>query len=173
MLSSLLVGAICLFERFLTALSNQCFQPRWASRSRILSAGWNASLYGLVTLCRLLYMLLVMSYQVGIIAVVVISLSIGQFFVEYCNHPQVDQDIHVQEALLPGSPRHRQNRTKPKPDSIFIHPYHSNLARADAAAFELGISGDTELVTGIRPADDQGWEHGKGRDVARELFGGG
>jgi len=78
----------------------------------------------------------------------------------------------VQEALL-GSPRHRQNRTKPKPDSIFIHPYHSNLARADAAAFELGITGDTELVAGNKPADDQGWEHGKGRDVARELFGGG
>lgn len=78
----------------------------------------------------------------------------------------------VQEALL-GSPRHRRSRTKPKPDSIFIHPCDSNLARADAAALELGIAGDTEFVTGNKSTDDQSWEHGKGRDVARQLFGGG
>ncbi|KAL4070722.1 hypothetical protein J3A83DRAFT_3254403 [Scleroderma citrinum] len=171
LLSSILVGVICLLERFLTALSGEKVQPRWVSRSRLLCAGWNASLYGLVTLCRLLYMLVAMSYQVGMIAIVVISLSIGQFIIEYRSHPQVDFEIpDVQEPLL-ESPRHRKTRTKSRPDSIFIHPYYSNLARADAAALELGTAGDTEFVQGNKPVDDHIWDHGKGRDVARELFG--
>ena len=62
-------------------------------------------------------------------------------------------------------------RTRSKPDSIFIHPNESNLARADAFALELGVGGDTELVHGNR-ADGQSWQLGKGRDIARETFGG-
>ncbi|KAL4069824.1 hypothetical protein V8B97DRAFT_640014 [Scleroderma yunnanense] len=164
--SSLRLGSLWSF-----LLSSILVQPRWVSRSRLLCAGWNASLYGLVTLCRLLYMLVAMSYQVGMIAIVVISLSIGQFIIEYRSHPQVDFEIpDVQEPLL-ESPRHRKTRTKSRPDSIFIHPYYSNLARADAAALELGTAGDTEFVQGNKPVDDHIWDHGKGRDVARELFG--
>ncbi|KIM62643.1 hypothetical protein SCLCIDRAFT_15786 [Scleroderma citrinum Foug A] len=151
-LSSLLVGVMCLFERW----------PRWASHPQILSAGWKASLYGLVTLCRLWVALHVTIPSVAL-------MSCDGLSYETISHNEVSS---AQEALL-GSPRHRQNRTKPKPDSIFIHPYQSNLAQADAAAFELSISGNMELVTGIRPSDDQGWEHSKGRDVARELFRGG
>lgn len=115
----------------------------------------------------------------------------GQFIVEYYNHPRPMESeserwyattpfywtntwtIHsVQEPLLDFATRRRKIRTKSRPDSIFIHPTHSNLARADAAALELGIAGDTELVKGNRPLDYQAWEHGKGKDVARQLFGG-
>lgn len=63
-------------------------------------------------------------------------------------------------------------RSRSKPDDIFIHPNQSNLARADAVALELGISGDTERVRGNNyPQDEAAWEHGKGRDVARALLG--
>ena len=65
-------------------------------------------------------------------------------------------------------------RSRSKPESIFIHPNHSNLARADAAAANLGIAGDTERVkANTYPADEDAWEHGRGRDVARELLLGG
>lgn len=66
----------------------------------------------------------------------------------------------------------RTRRTKSKPEAILIHPGDSNLARADAAAQELGIAGDTERVKANRyPVDQDAWEYGKGRDVARQLLG--
>ncbi|KAI6120691.1 hypothetical protein EDD16DRAFT_830044 [Pisolithus croceorrhizus] len=149
-LSSVLVAVICLVE-------SKKFRPRWASRSQVACASWDASLYGLVTLFRVLYMLVIMSYQAGIIAVAVISLSVGQFLVEYhLNHARAaDSDRLVNEPLL-GNP---------------VEHLGSNLARADAAALELGIAGDTELVAGNRLPDDGAWENGKGSIVARELFG--
>jgi len=86
----------------------------------------------------------------------------------------------VQQPLLyrPIEDRTRVNRTfatrsrsKSKPESIFIHPTHSNLARADAAALEMGIGGDTERVKGTHlPSDPEAWQQGRGRDFARELF---
>lgn len=65
-------------------------------------------------------------------------------------------------------------RAKSKPDSIFIHPAQSNLARADAAAMELGLAGSTDHVHGNKyPGEEAAWEVGKGRDVARALLGSG
>ena len=58
-----------------------------------------------------------------------------------------------------------------KPDSLFIHPNESNLARADAVALELGVASDTELAQGNN-ADGRAWELGRGRDVAKATFGG-
>ncbi|KIJ66182.1 hypothetical protein HYDPIDRAFT_26553 [Hydnomerulius pinastri MD-312] len=121
-----------------------------------------------------------MSYQLGAIAVVVITLSMGQFAIEYLDYQEPDSERHVEEPLLGTStgrrrtayPGHRP-RARSKPEVIFIHPNESNLARADAAALELGIAGDTDLVKGNRASEDQeSWQHGKGRDVARQLFSG-
>lgn len=62
-------------------------------------------------------------------------------------------------------------RSRSKPAGIFIHPAESNLARADAVAVQLGLSGDTELVKANEyPADEEPWELGKGKDVARALL---
>lgn len=64
-------------------------------------------------------------------------------------------------------------RSRSKPSKIFIHPADSNLARADAAALQLGIGGDTELVKGIQcpPTGETAWNIGKGRVLARQLMG--
>lgn len=64
-------------------------------------------------------------------------------------------------------------RSKSKPSSIFIHPNESNVARADAAAQQLGLFGDTELVKANQyPAEEAtAWEIGRGKDIARELMG--
>lgn len=79
----------------------------------------------------------------------------------------------LQEHPYPlKSVRTRQDsRSRPKPDDIFIHPAQSNLARADAAALELGISGGTERVhANIYQHEEAAWEVGQGRDMARELL---
>ena len=64
-------------------------------------------------------------------------------------------------------------RSKSKPSKIFIHPNDSNLARADAAALQLGLAGDTELVKGCQyPQDGEGaWTAGQGKDIVREIMG--
>jgi hypothetical protein len=59
-----------------------------------------------------------------------------------------------------------------KPDDIFIHPSDSNLARADAVALEMGLSGDTDRVQEVKyPDEEAAWELGKGKDMARALLG--
>jgi len=178
LLSSVLITVVCLSERFLTVVLNKHVQPRWAQRSRLANAVWRSSVYGLVTLLRLLYMLVAMSYQLGAIAVVVVTLSVGQFVSEYFEYQEPDWERHVEEPLLGTSAGRRRlagsirPHSRSKPTAILIHPNESNLARADAAALELGIAGDTELVKGNRAPDGQeSWQQGKGRDVAREMFG--
>jgi len=71
-----------------------------------------------------------------------------------------------------SQPVRTRHKTKLKPEAIVIHPGDSNLARADAAAQELGIAGDTERVKLNRYVGDEAWEYGKGRDIARQLLGG-
>lgn len=61
-------------------------------------------------------------------------------------------------------------RSKSKPDDIFIHPTHSNIARADAFAMQLGLAGETERVQGFKVPEDSGWEVGKGKNLAREMM---
>jgi len=136
-------------------------------------------MYGCLTFLRLLYMLIAMSNHLGAIAVVVIALSMGQFAIEYLEYQEPNSDRQLEEPLLETSfqdgtgrawRRVERRRTRSKPDNIFIHPYESNLARADAVALELGITGDTDLVQG-NMADGRSWQLGRGKDVAREVFG--
>jgi hypothetical protein len=70
--------------------------------------------------------------------------------------------------------------SKVKPAGLFIHPNNSNLARADAAAVELGLHRSTERVEALRSSscdsdDDDAmaaWGQGRGRDTARNLLAG-
>ncbi|KAI0082310.1 hypothetical protein K474DRAFT_1634430 [Panus rudis PR-1116 ss-1] len=258
LLASSFTIVLCLSERTLTYAISKNWSPfAWSRRTRLQKAFWKACLYWVVTLGRLLYMLLAMTFNVGLILVVVTSLSAGQFVIEYLQEPSHEprgrrDSENVKEPLLespttyehpvalhtypsfrssPSSaydaysrspplspspvsaqlpytqsnpllpsvtpPRSRsphsfhlppppatsskanppqittRPRSKSKPTSIFIHPNESNLARADAAAQQLGLQGDTERVkASVYAADDDvPWEVGKGKDVARELLG--
>jgi hypothetical protein len=78
-------------------------------------------------------------------------------------------------SSLPLSESRQPPRTRPrsksKPDDIFIHPTQSNLARADAAALELGVGGDTERVKShLSNKDESAWEAGTGRDQVRAML---
>lgn len=62
-------------------------------------------------------------------------------------------------------------RSRSKPDGIFIHPTQSNIARADAAAMEMGLTHSTERVQDHRyDQPEPAWETGKGKDMAREML---
>jgi len=123
----------------------------------------------------------------SLIFTIVVALSIGQFFSEYFDATPAKPTIYdrIRDPLLNSEseddsydlptlsqPVRTRHKTKLKPEAIIIHPGDSNLARADAAAQELGIAGDTERVTLNRYVGDQAWEYGKGRDIARQLLGG-
>lgn len=182
----LLTSVICLSERLLSFAISKQWHPRFIGRSRLAKAVWRATLYGVATTLRLTYMLIAMSYQVGLILAVVVMLSVGQFFFEYIDDAPAKSATYdkIRDPLDSESDddsynmssrswQPRTRRTKSKPEAILIHPGDSNLARADAAAQELGIAGDTERVKANRyPVDQDAWEYGKGRDVARQLLGG-
>ena len=77
-------------------------------------------------------------------------------------------------ALGPKQDSQRRStrpRAKSKPTSIFIHPTQSNIARADAAALQLGLAGDTDLVKGnMHPDGEAAWKIGEGKDLARQIM---
>ncbi|KAI0778849.1 hypothetical protein BD413DRAFT_632318 [Trametes elegans] len=206
--ASCLTACICFSERLLTYAMSKKWDPlaRGRRRSRVGTALWRTVLYWIVTFDRLMYMLLGMTFSLGLIVIAVTCLAIGQFTIEYleCTPEQrahhADSD-NMKEPLLPSPssdgdepytrsststasyppapapapPRPAQQtrpRSKSKPGDIFIHPSDSNLARADAAAAELGLAGDTERVkANVYPAAEDPWQHGQGRAVARELLG--
>jgi len=97
--------------------------------------------------------LIAMTFNVGVIIVIVTALAAGQFVIEYLDavpsSPQ-DSSFIMNEPLLGGQdttegrpypPQHNRFRSKLKPENIFIHPNESNIFRADAVALELGIAG--------------------------------
>jgi hypothetical protein len=84
-----------------------------------------------------------------------------------------------------ASPRTTRPRSKSKPDEIFIHPTHSNIARAEVIAIRMGLGTENEYVDASSytyprstpqnndapvPGNRRGWGAGSGRDVARGLF---
>ncbi|KAI0652569.1 hypothetical protein C8Q79DRAFT_1020757 [Trametes meyenii] len=183
-IASCLTACICFSERVLTYATSKRWNPfvRGRRSSRLGTSLWRTCLYWLVTFDRLLYMLIGMTFSFGLIIVAVTCLAIGQFVIEYLEWPLLPSptDDHYHDTRpsmsyppAPASSRPivTRPRSKSKPEDIFIHPNDSNLARADAAALELGLTGDTERVkANMYPADEDPWEHGKGRDVARELL---
>ncbi|KAI0271816.1 hypothetical protein BGY98DRAFT_1005772 [Russula aff. rugulosa BPL654] len=174
------------------ALSQHWAPFRVVRRSRTHSALWRAGLYALVTLLRLLYMLLSMTFHIWLILVIVFSLTFGQFLIEYYEQPH-DHSLlatthhrNTYNVTLPTSqspPASRMvmlrkaTRSKVKPAGLFIHPNNSNLARADAVAVELGLHRSTERVEALRTSCDRhdddamaAWGQGRGRDTARNLL---
>jgi len=166
-LASLLTVFVCLSERLLTYALSCSEAPRTRrARSPLRAALRRTCLYWLVTFDRMLYMLIAMTFNVGLLVILVTSLSAGQFLIEYRNLTSVPQspDPESKEPLLASDYYERpaehasyppqgittRPRSKSKPDSIFIHPSESNIARADAAAVSLGLAGDTDLV-GLHP----------------------
>ncbi|OCH95730.1 hypothetical protein OBBRIDRAFT_499489 [Obba rivulosa] len=188
--ASVITIVICSIERLLTYGISVHWDPLRLRNSRLRNAAWRTCLYWLVTFVRLLYMLIAMTFNAWLLVITVTALSAGQFTIELLETPKLqpaeerllsshhEYDRSSQEYSSPigietyPPPMSSRPRSRTKPESIFIHPAESNLARADAAAVNLGLSGDTELVKANEyPADEDSWELGKGKDVARALLG--
>jgi len=170
-----LSASICLLERSLTfALSRHWIPFHAVRQSRVRSALWRAALYSLATLLRLLYMLLSMTFHVWLILIIVLSLGVGQFLIEYYEQPSDHRNAYYHLSSSP--PRMRKAYAKTKPAGLFIHPNHSNIARADAVAAELGLRSQTERPQAPRTSSDSdGTETERARDrgheTARALLG--
>ncbi|KAF5366935.1 hypothetical protein D9757_010841 [Collybiopsis confluens] len=179
--ASLLVIFLCSAERFLSFLIEEEWAPRFASRSRWKTALWNSSLYWITTLLRLAYMLCAMSFHVGLLLVIATALASAHFLVQLRKESRLSRGSYssIEEPSFhddipnPTLPLINRPRSKSKPDGIFIHPQHSNLARADAAAIQLGLGGPTERVSrgGIPQMNNEPlWQAGSGRNAARALL---
>ncbi|KAJ3851826.1 copper transporter [Lentinula lateritia] len=182
--ASLFVIAICFSERFLSFLSEQEWRPPFVARSRWQNVCWKTALYWVITLLRLLYMLCAMSFHFGtpVYSVTkVTSLAVAHLLIEVRKDIQSSDTrgvySSIEQPFHDDTPNHRLpsvRRSKSKPNGIFIHPQHSNLARADAAALQLGLGGPTERVSGsvYQLKEEASWKIGTGKDVARALLGG-
>jgi len=172
---AILTSALCLTERLLTfAVSNHwCPSPSIKS-SKWRNALWRSGLYWIATLIRLLYMLIAMSYHIGLIIVTATALTAGQFIIELRDTPQQSPRDYMEVPLLnaddeaaahalgPRS-RHRSN-----PDGILIHPNHSDVSHVGAVGMELGFSGNTESAKAHSYTGDQArWDDQKGKSAAR------
>lgn len=91
------------------------------------------------------------------------------------SQPLLSEDSHHQfQSNYPLTSIQTRPRSKSKPEAIFIHPAESNIARADAAALEMGLAGSTERVQSYGyTKEEPPWEMGKGKDMAREMLLGG
>jgi len=175
LLACLLVGLICLLERLLSFSLEKKWAPRALRFSLARLALWRTGLYSIVTFLQLCYVLIATSFNIGLILVIVASLSLGQLAIELYNHQSfspsrledgISEPLLAEERVYPKT----RPRFKSKPDDIFIHPAQSNLARADAVALQLGLSGETERVQGFKVPEGPAWEVGEGRHLAREML---
>jgi len=99
LLASLLTICFCLSERMLTlALSKRWNPLKLQSRSRV--ALWRTGLYWLVTFDRLIYMLVAMTFHLGIIFVTVTALSAGQYIIEYVDTPHLSTKPSTKRSYL-------------------------------------------------------------------------
>ncbi|KAH9923620.1 uncharacterized protein B0H18DRAFT_878503 [Fomitopsis serialis] len=102
--ASVLSVAICGSERLLTYAISKHWGPASTRRSRVRNAAWRAFLYWLVTFDRLMYMLIAMTFNVGLIVITVSTLSFGQFFIELLETPS--SPTHSQGH--PDSPEYKE-----------------------------------------------------------------
>ncbi|TFK41878.1 hypothetical protein BDQ12DRAFT_344067 [Crucibulum laeve] len=177
--AAFLVIFVCLTERLASHALNCQLGPRFIQRSRWSWALWRSGLYWVVTFLRLCYMLAAMTFHLGLLLIIVTTLSVSQLVVELRsssekssmqNPGDYSTEPLLQERSYPMRSVGSRARSKSKPDEIFIHPTQSNIARADAAALELGLAGETDLVKGNFQSRGDAWETGKGRDMARQLL---
>ncbi|KAF9531880.1 hypothetical protein CPB83DRAFT_785610 [Crepidotus variabilis] len=184
-LAGLLTFVICLAERVVSVALEKQWEPYFLKLGRRRIAMWRTFMFSAVTFLRLSYMLISMTFNLGLLLIIVITLSAAQFFIELSNLPKPPSLAGMHEAgdyrpLLSHTQERQQHsldslkarsRSRSKPDNIFIHPTQSNVARADAVAMQMGLAHNVERVQEYRyGGTEPAWEVGKGKDLARELL---
>ncbi|KAF8640994.1 hypothetical protein AX17_000639 [Amanita inopinata Kibby_2008] len=177
-LSGILTITICLIERFLSASLDRHWAPRSVKRSRWRYVAWRTAFYWIAAFMRLCYMLIAMTFNMGLILTIVTSLTLAQFILTESHGSPHFADARLytciptsHQALLEsnGQSLNTRTRPRPRPDAIHIHPSESNVARADAFALELGLQSRESVQNDHK--EGEGWEIGRGREAAMTLLG--
>ncbi|KAG8706785.1 hypothetical protein FRC09_002229 [Ceratobasidium sp. 395] len=178
--------AICWSERYLTYLISTKWIPL-KRRSPLAVSLWRSAMYWVVTLERLIYMLIAMTFHAGLILVIVTSLSIGQFFIELQEAKgSPDSSNESYHALRSSSEMENDSYADP-PSSLF--PFTpARGPQPDASKFDIRLPNrtrspaDSELLSPAYrppPARAVAFEipentdvgSGNGRNRAREIMG--
>jgi len=150
LLASTFSALVCWLERLLTYLHGRGYVPLAFERmGRTGVAGWRAGMYGVLTFLRLLYMLIAMTFHLGLLFVVVLALSVSQFVIEYgelehlpSSQQGAYQHLPMQELPTssrsasasrgthgyPPSPSHTSTGTARRTGQAY-HPYARSRAR--------------------------------------------
>ncbi|KIJ54231.1 hypothetical protein M422DRAFT_25171 [Sphaerobolus stellatus SS14] len=101
-ITSVLAVALCALEKYLSFLLSPKSKVFRHQRSPLRNALMRAGVYWAVTLIRLLYMLLAMTFHVGLIIVVVTTLTAGQFVIDFIEtpHHETKQAIEIEDIPL-------------------------------------------------------------------------
>ncbi|KAI0094386.1 hypothetical protein BDY19DRAFT_16695 [Irpex rosettiformis] len=150
--AAVLTVVICATERCLTYAINTSWTPfKWTQRTRLRKALWKATLYWVVTLLRLLYMLIAMTFSMWLILVTVTTLATGQFIIEYLETPDFRslQGLeHIEEPLL--KPEDTYDTSYP------LHPYGVHEHANDEYPYKLSSSsGSTSSLPRARPSSSE------------------
>ncbi|QRV80466.1 copper transport protein CTR2 [Ceratobasidium sp. AG-Ba] len=189
----LITAAICLSERYLTYLISLKWTPL-KKKTPLTVSFWRTAMYWVVTLERLIYMLIAMSFHVGLILAIVTSLAIGQFFIEFQEAKGSVGPRHVFQALesyypLRSSSEMENEPYTDPPSSLFPFTPANRSSQADNSHFHIPLPSrsssppDSELLSPTYRAsprrvvfqvpENTDVGSGSGRDRAREIMGGG
>ncbi|CUA72884.1 copper transporter [Rhizoctonia solani] len=179
----LITATICLSERYLTYLISTKWTPV-QSKSPVVISLFRSALYWVVTLERLIYMLITMSFHAGLILTTVTSLSIGQFFIELQEAKSFTQATESYHPLRDSIDLDNEPYTDP-PTSLFPFTPNSRGAQPEPARFRAPVTEavpQSSLLTPhyrapprkavafeIPKNTDVG--SGNGRERAREIMG--
>jgi len=176
---SILIASICFVERFITFALDKRWKPiTHPRRSRWKNVLSRSIMFWIASMLRLFYMLVAMTFHLGLIMVVATCLSIAYLVTELSeSEPLPSNDAYQSLAQsepvepVPLTSISTRPRSRSKPDEIHIHPAQSNVARADALAHQLGLTSPNKTNADFFPKEDAAWELGKGPEMARALLG--
>jgi len=185
-LACLITAVLCLSERYLTYLMSTKWTPL-RTRGPVAVSIWRSLMYWVVTLLRMVYMLIGMTFHAGLILIAVTTLSIGQFFIEFKEaksssstnesyHPlptsaDIDNDPYTDPptSLFPFTPapatRNVNHNTSQLPAQSSSPPQSSFLSP--------GYRAPPPRTVALRMSGNSDLGRGNGRNRAREIMSGG
>ncbi|CAE6438873.1 unnamed protein product [Rhizoctonia solani] len=179
-----ITSAICLSERYLTYLISTKRTPFQSHRPAAIAL-FRSAMYWVVSFERLIYMLIAMSFHLGLILATVTSLSIGQFFIELQEAKSSTTATESYHPLRDSVDLDNEPYTDP-PTSLFPFTPSSRAGQSEvtqirAPITETGISQSSLLTPHYRapPRKVVAFEvsantdigTGNGRERAREIMG--
>ncbi|KAF9469770.1 hypothetical protein BDZ94DRAFT_26986 [Collybia nuda] len=156
LVASILAISICVLERWTSCILEKRWEPRFIRRLHWQKIVWRSMLYWLVMFLRLSYMLVAMSFHLGLLLVMVTTLTVSQTLIEMFNSPfetnskyrATDEEPLLDERhmmmTIPAQPH-----SKSRPDAISAQTNDSNITPNDTA-LDFGVPSDVGQVHGNR-----------------------